>query len=104
MSEGAEGEYVPDYLRTIADAIEDGTLRVSHAVAKSDVRETKKAHKIEVDRSIVGETVAIEVSQVGAVLGETVKTIKKSDAEMDGYEEFYAKAGETYKVVKADEE
>jgi len=103
MNESAEGEYVPDYFRTLADAIDDGTLRVSHAVVEADVRETKKAHKIKVDRSFVGESVSVEVSQVGAVLGEIVKTIEKSESDIDSYEEFYAESGETYKVVKVDE-
>lgn len=103
MSNSAEGKSVPDYLRTLADAIDDGTLRVSHAVVEPNVRETKKAHKMEVERSIVGESVSVEVSQAGAVLGEVVKTIEKSDSGIDNYEEFYAEAGETYKVVKVDE-
>lgn len=37
------------------------------------------------------------------VTGEVVKTIDKPQVEMDNYVEFWAKAGETYKVVRVNE-
>jgi hypothetical protein len=37
------------------------------------------------------------------VTGEVVKTVKKPEMEMDNYVEFWAKAGQTYKVVRVDD-